>query len=303
MGGADFTLRRWCGNCMVLGIPCRPSASPRSSSDAMCWPGGGLFRWWRNSTTATGPRFVTTNAGCATSWCRRAAAPVRGGDERGPAHTRTARTGRPSGEEEERQQGVSVLRCDGDRRSVRSAASGPADPALCGPQRRADRAGAFPGGGDDLLQRCSGVHGWCLAQQLPARVVSNCGTENAKPTHRGSDACNRVRQVSPTCARSARAGTCNGHAPRASATFSRVNGGPAARLTAQRRVSYMDGASSLGVGSVGISPAWVAGASAVVSGLSFSTALCSMRNLVLSRSGASSTLLGASEVILRRYEQ
>jgi len=76
----------------------------------------------------------------------------------------------------------------------------------------------------------------------------------------------------------------------------------AARLKAQRRVSYLDGASSLGVGSVGISPAWVAGASAVVSGLSFSTALCSVRNSVLSGSGASSTLLGASEVILRRYE-
>ncbi len=71
---------------------------------------------------------------------------------------------------------------------------------------------------------------------------------------------------------------------------------------AQRRVSYLDGASSLGVGSVGISPAWVAGASAVVSGLSFSTALCAVRNSVLSGSGASSTLLGASDVILRRYE-
>ncbi len=74
------------------------------------------------------------------------------------------------------------------------------------------------------------------------------------------------------------------------------------RRVDQRRVSYLDGASSLGVGSVGISPAWVAGASAVVSGLSFSTALCSGRNSVLSGSGASSTLLGASEVILRRYE-
>ena len=57
--------------------------------------------------------------------------------------------------------------------------------------------------------------------------------------------------------------------------------------------------SSVDVGSVGISWGSVAGASAVVSGLTFSTGFCSRRNSALSGSGASSVLFVTSRILQR----